>query len=453
MLIVAFGGATTAHVMLRTILLLLDAGIFTQPLNGLFAILYGWILGGLAICGLLVVWLRLRPRIASVGLSALIGLLWFLGLRRHFDSPSLFLYLLPLIGGGAALWAGLRYASVYLLPVSSRAQANRAFHFLNENIWAAVRQGHVVNDPNAENRSSVLGASPGFVITGCDRTLAISANLRLEGVREPGLVFIRPNERVAQIIDLRPQVRPFVVTAHTQDGIEVRVQATVTFRIDAGRRRPKLGAPLPFNRAAAYQAIHAERVEYERDGEVGREPRRRPWGDLPSIRGEHILRDLLSKLDFDDLYGPHQLDGQPPRRRLAADLFDQLEAALSPIGIQLLDVELSNLEPADPEVYIRRARTWQTEWSRKIARTRAQGQAERLQILERARADARTELILDVGRQIEALAEARVELGPEAVLDQFMMVLETLMMRPQLKGALPESTKEVLSDVRDKVGK
>ena len=82
----------------------------------------------------------------------------------------------------------------------------------------------------------------------------------------------------------------------------------------------------------------------------------------------------------------------------------------------------------------------------------AEGQVERLQILERARADARTELILDLGRQLESLAESKADVGPDTVLDQFLVVLETLMTRPQLKEVLPKHTKQALNDMRQAVG-
>jgi hypothetical protein len=291
-----------------------------------------------------------------------------------------------------------------------------------------------------------------LAFTGPDRAVVVSDKLSLKAVRDPGLVFVGPGERIAQVIDLRPQMRVFSLTARTQDGIQVHVRASVAFRIDAGRRKVKLGEPIPFSRAAAFKAIHAQRVEHESSDRSQQGLTQRLWDDLPSIRGEHILRDIISKLDFDNLYGPHQLDGEPPRRKVAKTLSDRLQAALEPIGIQLVDVDLGNFRPVDPQVYLKRARNWQTEWIRRVTLTQAEGQVERLQILERARADARTELILDVGRQLEELAESKAELRPDTVLDQFLLVVESLMTRPQLREALPEHTKEVLSDVRDVVG-
>jgi len=458
-LLASLAAAAVAQVALTVVLPAVGAEALSQPINGLLAILYAWILAGLTVCVLLFAWLRFKP--VGVGLSVLVLGLWLVGLRKHLQSPCLSLFLLPLIGGGAAFWAGLRYTSRHLLPIFDQAQASKAFDFLKKHLWSASRPGYILTGADETELSATLSGDsssekrkgrPSFVFTGCDRAVAISDKLQLKGVRDPGLVFIRSGEKMTQIIDLRPQVRPFSLTGRTQDGIQVRVRASVAFRIDAGRRKPQLGEAMPFSKAAAFKAVHAQRVEHETDRHLTHASTPRLWDDLPSIRGKHILRDIVSKLSFDELYGPHQLDGEPPRRQVREALHDRLGAALERVGIQLLHVDLGNFEPVDPQVYVKRARNWQTEWIRRITVRQAEGQVERLQILERARADARTELILDVGRQLEKLAESRADLGPDTVLDQFLVVLETLMTRPRLKDALPKHTRDLLSDMRDAMG-
>lgn len=453
LLLVTLAGSTTTQLLLTPTLSLLDAQALSRPLNGAFAILHSWILSGLLVCVLLRVWLNYK--VAGLVLSSGLAILWALGFRRHTGSPSLLLYPLPLAPAAATFWAGLRYASRHLLPHKGQGHQKRAFDFLKKHIFAAARSGYVLSDSEKRSEglpSELTGKPPSFVITGCDHTVAISDKVRITGVRDPGLTFLQPEERVAQVIDLRPQLRTFALTARTQDGIQIRIRASVGFQIDAGRRKPRLGEPLPFSKAAAFKALHAQRVEHETNGRVRRALKRRLWDDLPAMKGEHILRDIISKLNFDDLYAPYQLDAEPPRRRVAHMFLDQLQDALDPTGIQVLEAHLGNFEPVDPQVYLKRARNWQSDWARRITLTQAESQVERLQILERARADARTDLILDLGRQLESLAESKADLGPDALLDQFLVVLETLMTRPQLENALPERTKDLLSDMRESVG-
>jgi hypothetical protein len=358
---------------------------------------------------------------------------------------------------GVTFWIGLQQAGGVLLPITDDGERNRTADFLKAYVLGYNRPAYVV-DPTRRARkvfrrapgaaSSRAGSSVGLVITGCDHAVALSDGFRFKGAHGPGIVFTTHGDQIAQAIDLRPQARSFRVTGLTRDGIETTVEASVSFRIDAGRREPELGQHLPFNRGAAFRALHAQRVEHRDRGQTGRTPERQGWEDLPRVKGEHILRNIISKLEFDDLYGPHQPGGEAPRRRIAKTFTDELRDALEPLGIQLIAASIGNLEPADPQVYLKRARNWEAEWNRKVTLRQAEGQAERLQILERARADTRADLILDLGRQIEELAASSTGLDAETVFDQFLVVLDELTTQPQLKNLLPPRTMELLDDMR-----
>jgi hypothetical protein len=370
---------------------------------------------------------------------------------------SITLYLLPVAAAGATFWFGLQQAGSVLLPAADDDQRDRVLDFLKAYVLGYNRPAYVV-DPTRRARKvleRVPGAQSGrgesgigLVVTGCDHAVALSDGFRFKGVHGPGIVFTTHGDQVVQAIDLRPQARSFRVTGLTKDGIETTVQASASFRIDAGRREPEMGEPLPFNRGAAFRALHAQRVEHRDRGYTTRTLARQGWEDLPRVKGEHILRNIISKLEFDDLYGPHQPGGEAPRRRIVKTFTDEFEAALEPLGIQLIAASIGNLEPADPHVYLKRARNWEADWNRKITLRQAEGQAERLQILERARADTRADLILDLGRQLEELTESSVGLDAETVLDQFLVVLEELTTQPQLRSVLPPRTMELLDDMR-----
>jgi len=447
------------HLALLTLLSLLGAPELLPWANILLAIPYSVALAGLFASLLLYTWLKARP--VAVALSLVGALLWLLGLRRHVDSLSIVLYLLPLAAAGAILWVGLQQASNVLLPAADDGQRDKTFDFLKTYVLGYNRPGYVV-DPTRRStkvlervpgaQSSRGGSSLGLVVTGCDHAVALSDGFRFKGVHGPGIVFTTHGDQIVQAIDLRPQARSFRVTGLTRDGIETTVEASASFRIDAGRREPELGQHLPFNRAAAFRALHAQRVEHQDRGRTSRRLERQGWEELPRVKGEHILRNIVSKLDFDDLYGPYQPGREAPRRRIVKAFTRELESELEPLGIQLVAASIGNLEPANPEVYLKRARNWEAEWNRKVTLRQAEGQAERLQILERARADTRADLILDLGRQLEELTESSAGLDAETVLDQFLVVLEELTTQPQLKSVLPPRTMELLDDMRQVVG-
>lgn len=447
-----------SHLALMTLLSMLGAGMLLPWANIAFALPYSLVLAGLFTSVLLYTWLKVRP--VAVALSLIAALLWLLGLRRHIGSLSITLYLLPLAAAGATFWIGLQQVGDVLLPAADDDQRGKTVNFLKAYVLGYNQPAYVI-DPTRRTRkvlkrvpgtqSSRSESSLGLVVTGCDHAVALSDGFRFKGVQGPGIVFTTRGDRIVQAIDLRPQARSFRVTGLTKDGIETTVEASASFRIDAGRREPELGQHLPFNKNAAFRALHAQRVEQQDQGHSKRTLEREGWEDLPRAKGEHILRSIVSKLEFDDLYGPHQPGGETPRRRIVKTFADELEDALEPLGIQLIGASIGNLEPADPQVYLKRARNWEAEWNRKITLRQAEGQAERLQILERARANTRADLILDLGRQLEELTESSAGLDAETVLDQFLVVLEELTTQPQVKNVLPPRTMELLDDMRKAV--
>ena len=430
----------------------------SRAFNVALTIAQSWLLAGLVVCSLLLAWLKLRMLGAVLTLAALI--LWVLGMVRHLWDWSLAVYLLPVLLTPVIYAWGVRRASRRLVCASDGAERDRVLRFLRKYLWSPGLPGYLVGGVEYDEEPAVRlvpstkkpqKSGPTLVITGPDRTVALSHKLRFKNVPDPGLIIVESRERITQRIDLRPQCRSFTITARTQDGIQVRVRASVTFQLNAGRQEPKLGEHLPFRRSAAFQAlVRAQRVGHEEETPHG--VTQHVWHDLPSIRAKHVLRDLVSNLDFDDLYRPHELEDRAPRQELGNALREQLGKILKSDGIQLIDLALGNFEPTNPRVYLKRARSWQTEWIRKMTVAEAEGQAERLQILERARADARTELILDLGRQLEDLSQSNTDLEADAVLEQFLEVLETLMARPQVKKALPQQTKDILSSARSAAG-
>jgi regulator of protease activity HflC (stomatin/prohibitin superfamily) len=425
--------------------------------SAIFAIAYGLILGGLTACFLLYLWLRFKPLAVFVTLAA--SALWIVGLRGYTGANAI-VALLSLAAAGAVLALGLYFVSGFILPLSEEGQHAKAYGFLRDYIARANRPGVVivaaqrqkdkVQERVAGNRLSRMANGPGFVLTGCDHTAAISNGLKFKGVQDPGITFTGFGDQVVHAIDLRPQLRVFPVDAMTRDGIKIRVLASVSFRINAGHRQPEPGQHLPFNKSAAIKAvIRAQRVEHEGKGQTPQRMKQRAWDELPPLIAKRVLQDIISKRAFDGLCAPYQPGGDPPRKTLATEFCAQLAVQLEPLGIQLIEGGISDLEPADPQVYVRRVENWQAEWSRKIMVKEAKGHAARLGILERARAEARAELILSLGRQLEELSVGRAGLSSREVLGQFLTVLEELMMQPGIRPLLPGRTKEALGSMRE----
>jgi hypothetical protein len=476
-------------------------------LGVLFAPLYTWVLAGLGVCTLLYLWLRARR--AAIVVSAVLALIWLVGLVRYAQGQNLlsqvliviltvgipvlivlsftrpfdgilvgllgvgwlllwiFLLvilreflaglalLLSLLTGGAVFLLGLYIASGLLLPVDdTKKHRATVLKFLRDHMIKVNRPAYVVvselhEEDKVEKRISgssfsQLATAPGFVISDCDHAVVISAGTRFKGVQGPGVAFTRFADQVVQVVDLRPHLRAFPVDAMTKDGIRVRVWTATACKIDAGGKQPALGEPLPYNKSAAFKAFHAHRAEHE-----GNQTKQLMWYDLPRVFAERALQNIISEYSFDDLYGPYSAGDPPPRVEIADRFRERVGAELEPLGIHFVGGGISEVEAVDPEVYVKRVESWKTEWDRKIMLRQAEGQAEWLRIVERARAEAQTDLILELGRQLEEMSTARTEFRPERVLEQLVIVLDQMMGEPALKSILPEETLRGIMYIRD----
>jgi regulator of protease activity HflC (stomatin/prohibitin superfamily) len=381
-------------------------------------------------------------------------LLWFLLFVRSREYIVGIILLLSLIASGAVFIGGLYIASGFLLPLPDRRHWSEIFNFLRDFTMKANFPAYVVVDElheedKVENRipGNAFGemtTAPGFVLTDCDHAVAISSGIKFKGVHGPGITFMRFGDQIVQTIDLRPQLRAFTVDALTKDGIQIKVLAFTPCKIDARGRKPTLGESLPYNKSAAFKAIHAQRTEHG-----GNQTTQRTWYNLPRMIAERTLQNIISEYNFDDLYGPYQPGGVPVRKIIAGRFYEQVAAELEPLGIQLIGGGISDLQPADPQVYVKRVRSWQVEWTRQITLKQAEGQAEWLRIVERARAEAQTDLIMSLGRQLEELSTMRTEFRSERVLEQAMIVLDQLTGRAIEKGALPAETLRGIAQIRE----
>jgi regulator of protease activity HflC (stomatin/prohibitin superfamily) len=507
---IALGVLFVIHTLLLLIPPLSGWITSSSVIQALLAVLYCWLFLGLGVCLLLYFWLKSKP-VASIVtlilatswlaivlrcvehdilfikitaallavaipllawlwflrpfhwlLPALATVLWFLGwgflcmVLQEYRAGTLLLA--SLIAVLAVFLIGLCVACGFLLPLPDRRYRGKVFNFLRDywqryNFPAYVVVDALMEEDKIEERVpgspfAMFAKSPGFVITGCDHAVAISDGVKFKGVQGPGVVFTGFADQIMRTIDLRPQLRTFYVEALTKDGIGIRVLTFVPFKIDARGQRPELGKPLPYNKSAAFQAIYAQKLEHEGKGQIPERTKQRGWDELPVLLSERILQNIISEYNFDDLYGPYQAGGVPPRKLIAQIFCARLDEELRPLGIQRVGGGISDLEPADPRVYLEKVRSWQADWMRKATLRRARGYAERLGIIERARAETRAELILNLGRRLEELSATATELRPEVILNQFLAMLEEITMQPMMRRLLPRETWQAIGDIR-----
>jgi hypothetical protein len=369
--------------------------------------------------------------------------------------------LTSLVIGSAIFMFGLRSTSGFLLPLPGREHRDKALGFLRD--WAQRYNypGYVVVDelyeedkiemrvPGSRFREPGFGAGPGFIISDCNYAVAVSSSTKFKGVKGPGVIFTGYADQVMQTVDLRPQLRGFPMEAVTRDGIRIKTAIFASCKIDSRGRLPRLGESLPYSPAAGFKAIRSQEMRHERQGQTQDRMKGFKWEELPGLIATRILQDIISRYDFDDLYGPYQPGGEPRRKVVADELMAQLRDELKTMGIELVGGGISDLQPTDPDVYVKRAQNWKEGWEYKIALQKSESQTAWLKMVERARMEAQADLILAIGRRLES-SMTRAEVRPHAALTQFVKLLDELMKQhPSLEGVVPEKTVETLMELRN----
>lgn len=427
------------------------------------AVIFALPLAGTTLILLIFIALQGRGWLAAIGL-VLAGLIWGMTILKVLP-PALsglivvsgvVLFLLTLMGS-------LFFLGGYVLPFpppDPRSDKDGLRSRLR-NHWTAgkILLGYVMGthypfwvvtrEPREEDKIEQRGKGnalesfaigKGIIISDCDHAVAVSNGITFKGAQGPGLSFTGFADRPMRTLDLRPQLRAFTVQGLTRDGIQVKVLASTPFQIDRGEQSPRLGAPFPYRKNAAFRAVHAQMMAV-----AGRPDHpQHAWDELPQLYGTRILQDILAQYNFDDLYR-YDPGEEPPRVRIAREFRERLRDELKPFGIQLIGGGISNLLPVREEVLKERVRNWRAEWVRRILVRQAKGQRERLWRIEQARAEAQAHLILALGEQLAELDRPDTPVTPQQIVDHFLKILEEMTQQPMMRRYLP---REIPDDLR-----
>lgn len=161
-------------------------------------------------------------------------------------------------------------------------------------------------------------------------------------------------EYVRSVLDLREQQREqqaAVIT--TREGIEIKTDIHVLFRISQGDQSPGRTNPFPFDPESARRAAYAERVR--EDGSVAL------WDTYPLDKTVGALTTLAARLLLDEIIDPNRQYGPgfDPHISLQDGAFEAAAHELRDIGIQLLSVDIRALELPEP-IQETLVRYWQT---------------------------------------------------------------------------------------------
>jgi regulator of protease activity HflC (stomatin/prohibitin superfamily) len=340
-----------------------------------------------------------------------------------------------------ALGTNYSYYTVIDEKIRYRTEGERAWLTAEERVVKRVG-----GDPFGD-----FMAGPGIVLTGCDHAVVISSGTQFKGAKGPGTVFIQYADAPAQAIDLRPHLCAFQVEAWTKDGIAVKVLTFIPFQIETGNETPVLGKGYPYHASAVYKAVQAQLMVHETASQMPEDVKPQLWYDIPRTLAEPIMRELVSRYEFDQLYAPFDLYddfSEHPRARIVTELQEMLDAELETRGIQRVGGGIGNIVPVDEEVLAQRVRAWRAKWISEIMQRQARGQSTRLRLVERARAQAQTDIILSIGNRMKQIRDGGGDERLDAVLSYFTEVLEQLSGRKELRQLLPRDMDAILEALR-----
>jgi hypothetical protein len=355
-----------------------------------------------------------------------------------------------------AFWINAYRLTQRLLPLSDKAsQTERRLAFralltytLGRNYPYYTVENRKATQQAPGNVYSGAFAGPGIVITSCDQAVVIWDGIKIKGTRDPGLSFTDKFETIAEVIDLRTQLRAFDAEVITKDGIRIKVLTFVPFRINAGRW-PASGESFPFKKSAVFQVVQGqvvERTQERKEGKVVENKQKRAWDENVKIVATQAIRRIVAEYTFDDLCAPYQPQ-KNPRLEIRDKLRQQLKEELLPKGIEALSGGISNLLPVDDQLLQQRIGNWQAEWERKIAEEMGRGEAEYIRMVESARAQAQAEMIRTISEGFER-AGAIENISTEVIALRFVEALEKIIQSPDVRQALPPASAETVEAMK-----
>lgn len=343
-------------------------------------------------------------------------------------------FVLSMLCSQGVFWVTVAIVSQHLFPLPRFGDALKAFRCFMTWLCNAGGRCYVAKAAQVEKRidGGLLGVGPGVMLIDTNTAVLLEQYGRLSRVLGPGVRFVHWAETARGAADLRPQLRRLgPVRASTRDGIPVETRVLVMFQIapmpaPADGQYPK--QPYAVNEECVHWAVYYTPVQ------AGQSP---DWGDLlPAIAADQA-RTVIMEHKLDQIFRPEN-----PRLDAWGDIKGQYRArfkqALKDLEINInIDALGCGLPQPPPAVTEQRVRSWRTPWMGKVLETQAQGEAEALAHMERARAAAQREMIKTI---INSFDELGGTLPRELVRMRLMTALEHMLTDPGTRELVPQDT-------------
>lgn len=247
----------------------------------------------------------------------------------------------------------------------------------------------------AREKSELLRVGgPGRIAIQAGDVAVTELNGRFHRILGPGAHTLGRLEFIYAILDLRPQERVLKeVRLQTADGIEVKADITIAFRLDTGEEIPNQDLPYPYSEDAVRMAVYSQTVLP--DGAVS------GWDNAPLNSAKLNLVNIIGHYKLDELL--HARSAADPYLAIRTELIQRIRPFLINQGIELIGIHISRLE-LPPDVADQYIKYWRTHWETQAKLQEIDGAAMSLEEREIAYAEAEMTMIQAI---VEGVQRAR----------------------------------------------
>jgi regulator of protease activity HflC (stomatin/prohibitin superfamily) len=366
---------------------------------------------------------------------------------------SIIYHLLPaLLGIVFVLWRANDFLNkVFNLPGPTSSLSHViAMMFGFASAWVSVHQGKL--DTDTSNKAAQVIGGPAWLIVGESNAVLLERGAGFSRVVGPGGYRLRPHERVRGVVDLRAHYRKGTSNVLTKDGIPVKMEVDLTFRVtekdlpgdsQAVPPPPPLG---PLNRLRLRLGLRVRRdlLETSRPHRFSRETVRRLVYETPIFSPDQLpdwtnaffnvrsgdITDQIANRRLDEISAPEDAQVHP-RAEIARKGLEDARQVASALGIEILDMTLGVIEPQDKFQHItaQMISNWKIEWERRAKILEAKAEAKRTQLLEEARAEAQANMIQALTEGYRIAVGDDPQVSKDVIALRFIDTLETLLAR------------------------
>lgn len=310
-------------------------------------------------------------------------------------------------------------------------------------IGGSVKLSRKTLDSDREESVLLRVGGPGLVSVPATEVAVTETNGRFQRVLGPGSHLLGRFENIYAVLDLRLQERVIKeARLSTKDGIEIKTDVTIAYRISTGGEPVTRAKPFPYDQDAVRLAAYAETVHA--DGTVSN------WEMIPISAAKTRLGRIIAKYELDQLLYPRS-SVVDPNLTIRNELERHLRVSLQDFGIELVALQLGRLE-LPQEVFDQYIEYWQAHWETQSQLAQVDGEAFTLEEVEVARAEAEVTMIRAI---VEGLQRARLEgsVGAmnEIVALRLIEALERVAEQSQDAHPLPTGLLPELSALREQL--